>query len=78
MRRKERSRECLSEAEKNMEFEVHDNTDTAFKANEITYSDKSSGELSGDGSDSNYLASNSEDEDRNIETEDEVWKSCEK
>ncbi|KAK7269343.1 hypothetical protein RIF29_22068 [Crotalaria pallida] len=52
-----------------MEFEVDDNTEAASKRNEIHFSDESSGD---DGSDSNYLASNTEDEDRNTEIEDEV------
>ncbi|KAK7274935.1 hypothetical protein RIF29_16037 [Crotalaria pallida] len=60
-----------------MEFEVDDNTEAASKGNENHFSDESSGELSGDESDSNYLASSSEDEDMNTETEDEVWGSCE-
>ncbi|KAK7255346.1 hypothetical protein RIF29_28754 [Crotalaria pallida] len=60
-----------------MEFEVHENIEATSKANESTYSDESVGELSGDGSDSNYLASNREDEDRNFKMKNEVWESCE-
>ncbi|KAK7243404.1 hypothetical protein RIF29_38199 [Crotalaria pallida] len=40
-------------------------------------SSKSSGDFSDDRSDSKYPSSNSEVEDRNIETEDEVWVSSE-
>ncbi|KAK7243204.1 hypothetical protein RIF29_37994 [Crotalaria pallida] len=56
---------CLQE----MEFEVDDNTEATSKRNEIHFSDESSGD---NGFDSNYLASNTEDEDMNTEIEDDV------
>ncbi|KAK7260484.1 hypothetical protein RIF29_26568 [Crotalaria pallida] len=58
-------------------IEKDDCKEAASKVDESTSSDESSGDLIGNGSNSNYLVSSSEVEDRNIDIRDEVSESCE-